>query len=322
MSEDEHDSILRVTALFQAGEESVTLDLLPLIETIALEGRLEEELFLTAFLWEEGKHTVFFRRVLDEVCGADGDLHGFHTPSYRKVFYEELPAALGALRGDRSPSAQVRAAVTYTMIVEGVLAETGYHSYEQALARRGLLPGLREGLALVKRDESRHIAYGVHLISRLVAADPALWSVVEERMAELLPAALGVVEESFASYEVTPFGVEVADILAFAAQQHGKRLARIERARDGPPAERRDRAARIGRVIDLRSDTLTKPTPAMLAAMAAAEVGDEQYGEDPTVLELQRRAAELLGQEAAVFLPTATMANEIALSLLGEPAAS
>jgi ribonucleoside-diphosphate reductase beta chain len=226
-----------VTALFQAGEESVTLDLLPLIETIALEGRLEEELFLTAFLWEEGKHTVFFRRVLDEVCGADGDLHGLHTPSYRKVFYEELPVALGALRDDRSPSAQVRAAVTYTMIVEGVLAETGYHSYERALARRGLLPGLREGLALVKRDESRHIAYGVHLISRLVAADPALWGVVEERMAELLPAALGVVEESFASYDVTPFGVEVADIVAFAAQQHGKRLARIERARDGARAD-------------------------------------------------------------------------------------
>lgn len=237
MSEDERDSVLRVTALFQAGEESVTLDLLPLIETIALEGRLEEELFLTAFLWEEGKHTVFFRRVLDEVCGADGDLHGFHTPSYRKVFYEELPAALGALRGDRSPAAQVRAAVTYTMIVEGVLAETGYHSYEQALARRGLLPGLREGLALLKRDESRHIAYGVHLISRLVGADPALWSVVEERMAELLPAALGLVEESFASYAVTPFGIEAADIVAFAAQQHGKRLARIERARDGAPAD-------------------------------------------------------------------------------------
>jgi threonine aldolase len=72
-------------------------------------------------------------------------------------------------------------------------------------------------------------------------------------------------------------------------------------------------------VIDLRSDTLTKPTPAMLAAMASAEVGDEQYGEDPTVLELQRRAAVLLGQEAAVFLPTATMANEIALALLGQP---
>jgi threonine aldolase len=66
-------------------------------------------------------------------------------------------------------------------------------------------------------------------------------------------------------------------------------------------------------VIDLRSDTLTKPTPEMLAAMAAAEVGDEQYREDPTVNELQRRMAQLLGQEAALFVPTATMANQIAL---------
>jgi threonine aldolase len=72
-------------------------------------------------------------------------------------------------------------------------------------------------------------------------------------------------------------------------------------------------------VIDLRSDTVTKPTPAMLAAMAAAEVGDEQYLEDPTVNELQRRMAELLGQEAALFLPTATMANEVALRTQTKP---
>jgi threonine aldolase len=72
-------------------------------------------------------------------------------------------------------------------------------------------------------------------------------------------------------------------------------------------------------VIDLRSDTATKPTEAMRAAMAAAEVGDEQLREDPTVNELQRRAAELLGHEAALFLPTATMANQIALRLLTRP---
>ena len=70
-------------------------------------------------------------------------------------------------------------------------------------------------------------------------------------------------------------------------------------------------------MIDLRSDTATKPTPAMYAAMAAAELGDEQRREDPTVNELQRRAAELLGQERALFVPTATMANQIALRLLG-----
>jgi threonine aldolase len=75
----------------------------------------------------------------------------------------------------------------------------------------------------------------------------------------------------------------------------------------------------IGAVIDLRSDTATRPTEDMRAAMAAADVGDEQLREDPTVNELQRRAAALLGQEEALFLPTATMANQIALRVLTRP---
>jgi threonine aldolase len=78
-------------------------------------------------------------------------------------------------------------------------------------------------------------------------------------------------------------------------------------------------AARLRVVMDLRSDTATKPSAGMLAAMAAAEVGDEQAREDPTVNELQRRAAALLGQEAALFLPTATMANQIALRVHTRP---
>ena len=73
------------------------------------------------------------------------------------------------------------------------------------------------------------------------------------------------------------------------------------------------------RSIDLRSDTATQPTPEMREAMVRAEVGDEQLRDDPTVNELQRRAAELLGQEEALFLPTATMANQIALNILGRP---
>jgi threonine aldolase len=71
-------------------------------------------------------------------------------------------------------------------------------------------------------------------------------------------------------------------------------------------------------MIDLRSDTQTKPSKNMREAMARAEVGDEQEREDPTVLELERRGAELLGQEEAVYLPTATMGNQIALAILGD----
>jgi threonine aldolase len=72
-------------------------------------------------------------------------------------------------------------------------------------------------------------------------------------------------------------------------------------------------------VIDLRSDTLTQPPRAMREAMANAEVGDEQKREDPTVNALERRGAEFLGQQEAVFVPTATMANQIALNVHGRP---
>jgi len=71
--------------------------------------------------------------------------------------------------------------------------------------------------------------------------------------------------------------------------------------------------------IDLRSDTVTRPTGAMRAAMAAAPVGDDQYGEDPTTNVLQQRIAELLGKEAALWLPSGTMANQVALRVLTRP---
>jgi threonine aldolase len=72
-------------------------------------------------------------------------------------------------------------------------------------------------------------------------------------------------------------------------------------------------------VADFRSDTVTRPTPAMRKAMAEAEVGDDVYGEDPTVNALEREAAEVVGKQAAVFTPTGSMANQLALNTLVRP---
>ena len=72
-------------------------------------------------------------------------------------------------------------------------------------------------------------------------------------------------------------------------------------------------------IVDLRSDTVTKPSAAMRRAMADAEVGDDGSGEDPTVNLLEQTFAERVGKEAAVFVPSGTMANQIALRVLGVP---
>src|SRR5439155_18272232 len=69
-------------------------------------------------------------------------------------------------------------------------------------------------------------------------------------------------------------------------------------------------------LVDLRSDTVTRPSPAMRRAMAEAEVGDAEYDDDPSVNRLQERAAELVGTEAAIYLVTGTMCNQVALHVL------
>ncbi len=72
-------------------------------------------------------------------------------------------------------------------------------------------------------------------------------------------------------------------------------------------------------MIDLRSDTVTKPTAAMRTAMADAAVGDDVFGEDPTVNELQQRVAQLCGKEAALFVPSGTMGNQISINAHTQP---
>lgn len=242
LAADERDILLRLTSLFVAGEEAVTLDLLPLMRAIANEGRVEEAMYLTTFLWEEAKHVDFFHRFLHEVAEASAtDLSRYHTANYRTIIYEALPAALNRLDADPSPAAQVAASITYNMLVEGVLAETGYHAYFTVLDQHSILPGQRRGVQYLKQDESRHIAYGVFLLSRLLAEDGSLWEVVDATMNDLLIPALGVVTEAFDAYDPVPFSLSEDLFIDFATGQFEKRVQRLEKAR----------GASLGEVVEM-----------------------------------------------------------------------
>jgi ribonucleoside-diphosphate reductase beta chain len=233
MSDLEREVILHLTSQFLAGEESVTLDLLPLIMTVAKQGRLEEEMYLTSFLFEEAKHVEVFRRFLDEVARDHSDLNRFHGSNYKTIFEKELPDALNRLYEDSSPEALAEASVTYNMIVEGVLAETGYHAFHQMLEDNDLMPGMRKVTGLLKQDESRHLAYGVFLLSRLVAEHgDGVWERIESRMTMMLPLALGMIEDTFSPYEELPFGLEQQPFIDYATGQFQKRYARIAKARE------------------------------------------------------------------------------------------
>lgn len=231
LNDDEKEMLLRLCSMFQAGEEAVTRDLLPLIRVMSMEGRIEEEMYLTIFLFEESKHTEVFAIVLDEVAGVKGDLSGYHQENYRQIFYEYLPQAMERLIGDPSPEAQAEASVTYNMIVEGMLAETGYYGFYKSLQNRGILPGMLKMVEYLQRDEARHIGYGTYLLSRLISEHDHIWDVINKRMELLLPPAIGVVHEVFGDADPVPFGLDKEDFINYAMRQFQTRMDVLERAR-------------------------------------------------------------------------------------------
>jgi len=176
---------------FMVGEEAVTLDILPLVQAISDEGRLEETIFLTSFALEEAKHVDFFRTWFDAVgfdprqapeFPTNGDGNGY---SQADIFGGELQRVMSRLNTDRSPEAFLDAGITYNQFIEGVAAIAGYKGWGRFFENFNVLPGLQQGLQLIQRDERRHIAYGTYLCRRIIAAHPELWEFVERRWAEL-----------------------------------------------------------------------------------------------------------------------------------------
>ncbi|MDQ0190247.1 R2-like ligand-binding oxidase [Alicyclobacillus cycloheptanicus] len=229
MPDTERDNVLRILSHFQSGEEAVTVDLLPLVDLIAQEGRVEEEMFLTTFLFEEAKHTEFFRRFLDEVAQDQSDLARYHSPAYRTIFYERLPEAMGRLRTDKSREAVVEASITYNMIVEGVIAETGYFLFFESMKKKNRLPGLVEGLTYTKRDESRHVSFGTYLIQRCLQDDPGLWGLVNQKLSGFIPVLVQYIQENFCPDQL-PTGVDYNDFLTYSTSLLQSRLATLQRA--------------------------------------------------------------------------------------------
>jgi ribonucleoside-diphosphate reductase beta chain len=238
LSERERDVATRLCAQFIAGEEAVTEDIQPFMAAMRAEGRLGDEMYLTQFAFEEAKHTQVFRMWLDAV-GITEDLHAYvDTPNYRRIFYQELPESLDALRTDPSPAAQVRASVVYNHIVEGMMALTGYYLWHKICADRGILPGMQELVRRIGDDERRHMAWGTFTCRRHVAADDANWSVFEARMTEMMPLALSNTDDFYGPYNGDiPFGLTMDESLQYATDKGMRRFGTISSARGRPLGE-------------------------------------------------------------------------------------
>ncbi|HET7580049.1 MAG TPA: R2-like ligand-binding oxidase [Bacillales bacterium] len=239
LRDEERIAALPLVSSFSAGEEAVTLDVLPMIGAMARQGRLEDTMFLTTFLHDEAKHTEMFSRWQKAVGVGDMDLSVFHSDSYKRIFYEELPEKMEQLNTDDSPEAVIKAATVYNMIVEGTLAESGYYSFRQIFKKAGLLPGILEGIDYLNRDEGRHLQFGIYTIQRLVAGNEARFKIFNDYMDELWEPAYGVVDylTSLSEQQQQTPGFQSqleidSDMMKdYARKQFNIRRSKVERAR-------------------------------------------------------------------------------------------
>ena len=190
----------QLCAFFLAGEESVTSTLAPLLGAVSrLRLGVDIECYLTSQIYEEAKHFEFFSRYFREVLGEESfALVSALTAAPQAVLIDDLDATTDRVRAETDPAtlraALVEAVTHYMGVVEAMLARTGYVGAGDALAARNWLPGLQEGFRLIRRDEGRHVSFGIHFLREMTTAHPELVPVVQSTFERHLPNVLATVQ--------------------------------------------------------------------------------------------------------------------------------
>jgi ribonucleoside-diphosphate reductase beta chain len=226
LNDEERELILGQVFGFLIGERAVAHDLAPLQTALRVErGHMDEEMYITQQLYEESTHVEFFQRWLDETLpGTLGVEVPYPKGKPAEMLTVHLRIAMEALYEDKSPEAQMRAVVAYHQIIEGVYAEFGYEVFYAAMDPTGILPGLREGVRNIQKDESRHIAFGTYLAQRIIRDHPQTRAVFEEEMDRFLPVSYEISENFKANFKSPlPFGIDSSGFDAKIENFHRRR---------------------------------------------------------------------------------------------------
>jgi ribonucleotide reductase beta subunit family protein with ferritin-like domain len=224
----ERRSALWTYAMFFHGEDSVSDNLSPYIDAAPRE---EQKYFLATQQADEARHAVLFGRFMREVADAGTDTassltatHDRLTWGFRRVF-ARLDRMADELRRDHSKPKLAQAIALYHLVIEATLAQPGQHFIEESLSKRDLLPGLREGIRNVSRDEQRHIAFGVKMLSELVREDEECVPAIGELLREILPFTTAVfVPPDWDERYVTAFGFTLEQLYTQGAEALEGRL--------------------------------------------------------------------------------------------------
>lgn len=239
------DGLRQGVARFGAGEQAVTEDLAPL--AVALDD-IDDQMFLTTQLYEEAKHTDHFDRYWREVIHPVEAELGFEqsSPTAEKWYndaYNELfernEEATHRLLDDPTPETFAEAYCHYHLVIEGILAQTGYYGMQQSYSADNHpelphLPGLYEGFTLIRQDEGRHVGFGMAKLKELITEEGVDPQLLDETVNELLPLVNGITADPSDQY-VEDVGVSPDELRRFASEKHIQRMQQIKDAAEDVP---------------------------------------------------------------------------------------
>jgi ribonucleoside-diphosphate reductase beta chain len=244
-AEERLDNFRMGVARFGAGEQAVTEDLAPLATAL---DDIDDQLFITTQLYEEGKHTDHFDRYWREVIHPVEEELGFETssPTDEKWFneayddlFERNEEAMHRLLDEPTPENFARAYCHYHLVIEGILAQTGYYGLQQAYSKDNhpdlpYLPGLYEGFTLIRQDEGRHVGFGMAKLKELVSEGDVDPSLLDETVNELLPLVDGIAANPDEEYR-EDIGPSPEELQQFATEKHLQRMEQIKDAAEDVP---------------------------------------------------------------------------------------
>jgi len=208
-TEAEFEEFRTAVSRFGAGEEAVTEDLMPL--ALVLED-INDQMFISSQIYEEGKHTQFFDRYWREVIDPVADELGYEqtAPTDQRYFndhyvalFDKTEAAMERLLEEDTPTNRAKAYCHYHLTVESVLAQTGYYGFTSAFSDAGSdevalqewpdMHGIVNGITKIRSDEGRHVGFGMNKVRELVQSGQVDESVVQETLQDLMPHVAGTV---------------------------------------------------------------------------------------------------------------------------------
>ncbi|WP_207587696.1 ribonucleotide-diphosphate reductase subunit beta [Halomontanus rarus] len=227
----EFEGLRRTLALFGAGEEAVTEDLVPLASVLE---NVTDQLYVSTQLYDEAKHADYFERYWDTVVTPEERRRGLEptSPTDERWFpaaYVELlernERAMNRLLTADTLENRARAYCHYHLAIEGILAQTGYYSVQTEFSREAApsMPGLVEGFSRIRADEGRHVGFGMWKLKTLVHDRGVEPTLVEETVADLADLATEVVSEA----TVDEDGSVAEKLAAYATRKHAERMDQI-----------------------------------------------------------------------------------------------